>query len=64
MRGVEGIKVPFALHLSIRPHTKLPERYCIGILPNSGMYAVIGEGNGNPLQYSCLENPTDRGARA
>ena len=23
---------------------------------------VIGEGNGNPLQYSCLENPMDRGA--
>ena len=22
----------------------------------------IGEGNGNPLQYSCLENPRDRGA--
>ena len=22
----------------------------------------VGEGNGNPLQYSCLENPTDRGA--
>ena len=22
-----------------------------------------GEGNGNSLQYSCLENPTDRGAR-
>ena len=22
----------------------------------------LGEGNGNPLQYSCLENPTDRGA--
>ena len=21
-----------------------------------------GVGNGNPLQYSCLENPTDRGA--
>ena len=21
-----------------------------------------GEGNGNPLQYSCLENPRDRGA--
>ena len=20
------------------------------------------EGNGNPLQYSCLENPVDRGA--
>ena len=24
--------------------------------------SVIGEGNGNPLQYSCLENPMDGGA--
>ena len=24
--------------------------------------AVVGEGNGNPFQYSCLENPMDRGA--
>ena len=23
---------------------------------------IVGEGNGNPLQYSCLENPIDRGA--
>ena len=23
---------------------------------------LIGEGNGTPLQYSCLENPTDGGA--
>ena len=23
---------------------------------------IIGEGNGNPLQYSCLENPMDREA--
>ena len=22
----------------------------------------LGEGNGNPLQYSCLGNPVDRGA--
>ena len=26
------------------------------------MHECIGEGNGNPLQYSCLENPRDRGA--
>ena len=26
------------------------------------MYLVIGEGNGNPLQCSCLENPRDGGA--
>ena len=24
--------------------------------------AVVGEGNGTPLQYSCLENPMDGGA--
>ena len=26
------------------------------------MHACIGEGNGNPLQNSCMENPGDRGA--
>ena len=26
------------------------------------MSVVGGEGNGNPLQYSCLEKPMDRGA--
>ena len=26
------------------------------------MLASLGEGNGNPLQYPCLENPMDRGA--
>ena len=24
--------------------------------------SILGEGNGNPLQYSCQENPMDRGA--
>ena len=27
-----------------------------------GLRKSPGEGNGNPLQYSCLENPMDRGA--
>ena len=26
------------------------------------LVTIAGEGNGNPLQYSCLENPVDRGA--
>ena len=30
-----------------------------GFIPGSGRSP--GEGNGSPLQYSCLENPTDRG---
>ena len=32
----------------------------MGLIPGSGRSA--GEGNGNPFQYSCLENPVDRGA--
>ena len=31
-----------------------------GSIPGSGRSP--GEGNGNPLQYSCLENPMNRGA--
>ena len=31
----------------------------LGLIPGSGRSP--GEGNGNPLQYSCLENPMDRG---
>ena len=32
----------------------------VGLIP--GLGRSPGEGNGNPLQYSCLENPIDRGA--
>ena len=32
----------------------------LGLIPGSGRSPR--EGNGNPLQYSCLENPKDRGA--
>ena len=32
----------------------------LGSIPRSGRSS--GEGNGNPLQYSCLENLMDRGA--
>ena len=42
----------------------------IGMAENSETYhrlkvrleLLFGEGNGNPFQYSCLENPVDRGA--
>ena len=37
--------------------------YNVGDLGSSpGLGRSPGEGNGNPLQYSCLENPMDRGA--
>ena len=45
----------------------LPLRNCsardirdTGLIPGSGR--CPGEEHGNPLQYSCLENPMDRGA--
>ena len=33
----------------------------LGLIPGLGRSS--GEGNGNSLQYSCLENPMDGGAR-
>ena len=33
----------------------------LGSIP--GLAGSPGEGNGDPLQYSCLENSVDRGAR-
>ena len=32
----------------------------VGSIPGSGRSS--GEGNGNPVQYSCLKSPMDRGA--
>ena len=32
----------------------------VALIP--GLQKSPGEGNGNPLQYSCLGNPVDRGA--
>ena len=32
----------------------------VGLIPGSGR--SVGGGNDNPLQYSCLGNPMDRGA--
>ena len=46
--GAPQNKVPHCLHC-----------FCIYLLWNDG---TGGEGNGNPLQYSCLENPVDGGA--
>ena len=31
----------------------------VGLIP--GLGRSLGEGHGNPLQYSCLGNPVDRG---
>ena len=43
----------------------LPEVYTLrskALVNHNGLLTVSGEGNGTPLQYSCLENPMDGGA--
>ena len=42
------------------PPPKAGEKQDTGSIPGSGRSP--GEGNGNPLQYSCLGNPMDGGA--
>ena len=43
-------------------HSDVKESACntgdLGLIP--GLGRSPGEGNGNPLQYSCLENPVDK----
>ena len=47
------------LVVSLKPLQTSPCVICSLILPGSvpGLGRSPGEGNGNPLQYSCLENP-------
>ena len=42
------------------PPANAGDRRDAGLIPGSGRSP--GGGHGNPPQYSCLENPTDRGA--
>ena len=42
------------------PPINVGDMWIAGLFPGSGRSP--GEGNGYPLQYSCLENPMDRGA--
>ena len=43
----------FTVHILLKPGLENFEHY---------FTSMCGEGNGNPLQYSCLENPMDGGA--
>ena len=47
-----------------RQHIKNQRCYFTNKVPYSQScgFPSHGEGNGNPLKYSCLENPIDRGA--
>ena len=50
-------KVVLVVRILLPTHEMLRDRGCI-----PGLGRSPGGGNDNPLQYSCLENPMDRGA--
>ena len=59
-----GIILCFMVMLGFPPSSVGKVSACnaggLGSIPGSGRSP--GEGNGSPLQYTCLENPMDRGA--
>ena len=59
-RGSEKLWVSPNLTIDVRPADFFCNAGDLGLFPGSGRSP--GGENGNPLQYSCLENPMDRGA--
>ena len=59
-RGRKELDTTERLHLTSEVKASACNAGDLGSIPGSGRY--LGEGNGNPLQYSCLENPMDGGA--
>ena len=65
MRSHDGLEVVWAVISQVAPvvknlHVNAEDTRDAGSIPGSGRSP--GGGHGNPPQYSCLENPMDRGA--
>ena len=67
--GLVGLSPPSSGHQSppSSGHQSLPLTFTSSASDSKSFLfrldcSIFGEGNGNPLQYSCLENPMDRGA--
>ena len=58
--GPSHSSAPQVVLLIKNPPANAGDRRDLGSVPGSGRFP--GGRYGNPLQYSCLENPTDRGA--
>ena len=59
-----NFNVPQSENTQIMIHSEVKASACSAGDPDSipGWGRSPGEGNGNPLQYSCLENPMEGGA--
>ena len=61
--GFHDLQLPHFQEISLVAQMVKASAYNAGDLDSiPGLERSPGEGNGNPLQYSCLENPKDRGA--
>ena len=66
-RILERVAIPFSRDLpdpGIEPRSSALQAilYCLSCIFTRKYAMYVREGNGNPLQYSYLENPVDRGA--
>ena len=57
-----NLLILWPLFLSTWPRLQESQKWFLTIFIVNVAYGNLGEGNGNPLQYSCLENPMDGGA--
>ena len=61
--GEMSIKITMNSHLTYFMMAILKNKKCFRkVQAKKGTLYFIREGNGTPLQYSCLENPMDGGA--
>ena len=60
--GGKNDRIQYVFHESLHDHLNKCDHWAgdLGSIPGLGRFP--GEGNGYPLQYSCLENSMDRGA--
>ena len=62
----KNLPIPISAPIWLHSSTLLFKRHLPSTFPDSSVgeesTCNAGEGNGSPLQYSCLENPMDRGA--
>ena len=59
---IKHVEYDFPVAQTVKNLPVMQENWVLSLGSIPGLGNSSGEGNGNPLQYSCLENSMDRGA--